>query len=264
MGIIDFIDILLVAILLFIIYKRLGNRIRNLFWGILVFVLLWSIAKYVGLKLTGSIFDELITGVAPIALVVIFQDEIRMFFYKMGSRISISELRRIFKRSQDGLQGQKASRDVMQIVLACKNMASTNTGALIIIAQHTNLNEYHDSGELIDANISARLIENIFFKNTPLHDGAMIIENGRIRSAACILPISKNPNIPQAYGLRHRAALGLAECSDVISIVVSEESGKISVAKEGEIHEVELQQLESILSEALVPKSMEEKSNKKK
>lgn len=249
MTIIDIIDILLVAILLYVIYKQLiGSRVRNLFWGILIFVLLWSLSKFIGLTLTGSIFDELITGVAPIALIVIFQDEIRMFFYKMGSHFSMGEIRRFFKRSKDEQQQQKVGRDVMQVVLACRDMSQNKTGALIIFARRQSLNEYADSGETIDAKISARLIENIFFKNTPLHDGAMIIEDSRIRSAACILPVSKNPDIPQSYGLRHRSALGLAECTDAVAVVVSEETGHISVAMDGTIRNVELQELEQILS----------------
>jgi len=249
MTIIDVVDILLVAILLFAIYKRLGSRVRNLFWGILVFVLLWSVAKFIGLKLTGSIFDELITGVAPIALVVIFQDEIRSFFYKMGSHVSLDELRRIFHRSQEKQREQEVGRDIMQVVLACKNMSNTKTGALIVFARTNSLTEYSDSGELINSRISARLIENIFFKNTPLHDGAMIIADGRIRSAACILPVSKNEYLPQEYGLRHRAALGIAECSDAIAVVVSEETGHISVAMEGTIGATDLQSLEQLLSQ---------------
>lgn len=251
MGLIDIIDILLVAVLLFIIYKNLGNRVRNLFWGILVFVLLWSVAKYIGLKLTGSIFDELVTGVAPIALIVIFQDEIKMFFYKMGSHVSIGELKKLFSRTRQEQQEHKAGREIMQVVLACKNMSNTKTGALIVFSRSNNLNEYNNSGEEIDAKISARLIENIFFKNTPLHDGAMIISNGRIRSAACILPVSKNQDIPQSYGLRHRAALGIAESTDAVAVVVSEETGHITVAADGQIQTTDLQQLEKILSDAV-------------
>ncbi len=251
MGLIDIIDILLVAVLLFIIYKNLSNRVRNLFWGILVFVLLWSVAKYIGLKLTGSIFDELVTGVAPIALIVIFQDEIKMFFYKMGSHLSVGELKKLFNRTRMEQQEHKAGREIMQVVLACKSMSYTKTGALIVFSRSNNLNEYRNSGEDIDAKISARLIENIFFKNTPLHDGAMVISNGRICSAACILPVSKNQDIPQSYGLRHRAALGIAESTDAVAVVVSEETGHISVASDGQIKTTDLQQLEKILSDAV-------------
>ncbi len=247
-SIIDIIDILLVAILLFLIYKQLGKKVRNLFWGILVFVLFWSVAKFLGMRLTGSIFDELITSVAPIALIIIFQDEIRSFFYRMGSHLSFSELKRLFNRSQEEKNIQKAGRDVMQIVLACKSMSNSHTGALIIFARNQSLGEYIESGEQLNAKISARLIENIFFKNTPLHDGAMIIEQSRIVAAACILPVSKNQDIPQSFGLRHRAALGLSEHTDALSVVVSEETGNISVAENGVIKEVDLQELENTIS----------------
>jgi DNA integrity scanning protein DisA with diadenylate cyclase activity len=124
-------------------------------------------------------------------------------------------------------------------------MAATKTGALIVIKTQQELKVYEDTGETIDAVLSARLIENIFFKNTPLHDGAMIINNGKISAAACILPVSKRTDLPQSYGLRHRAALGLAEKSDALIIVISEETGKISIAKEEDIHHVTIEELET-------------------
>ena len=131
----------------------------------------------------------------------------------------------------------------MEIVQACRHMASTKTGALIVLAGDSNLKEIVDTGEKLDAQVSARLIENIFFKNTPLHDGALVIKDGKMVAAACILPVSKNLDIPQHYGLRHRAALGLTEKSDATCIVVSEETGLISIAKESQIREVKEDEL---------------------
>ena len=141
-----------------------------------------------------------------------------------------------------------ASRQqVLEITQACRHMASTKTGALIVLAGEANLKEIVDTGERLDAQVSARLIENIFFKNTPLHDGALIIRDGKMVAAACILPVSKNQNIPLHYGLRHRAALGLTEKSDATCIVVSEETGHISVAEAGEIREVKEDELFLVL-----------------
>ena len=126
-------------------------------------------------------------------------------------------------------------------------MSEGKVGALIVITGEQVLTEYEQTGETVNADISARMIENIFFKNTPLHDGALIVRNGRLQSAACILPVSKNRRIPKAYGLRHRAALGLAEKSDALCIVVSEETGKISIAKDSKIANIKLSALAETL-----------------
>ena len=138
----------------------------------------------------------------------------------------------------------------MPIILACINMSRQRTGALIVIQRNEALTEYINSGDVIDANISQRLIENIFFKNSPLHDGAMIVRNKRIAAAGCILPVSHNVDIPRSFGLRHRSALGIAEKSDALAIVVSEETGAISVANEGVLYsDVSTDKLEVMLSQ---------------
>jgi len=144
-------------------------------------------------------------------------------------------------------EGRLTEEQIRQISLACAHMSDNNVGALIVIAAESNLQEYEQTGETINADISARMIENIFFKNSPLHDGALVIREGRLQSAACILPVSKNQRIPKHYGLRHRAALGLAEKSDAICIVVSEENGKISLARDGKIATIKLSALTEIL-----------------
>lgn len=250
-GIKDIIDILIVAIILYEGYRILKRSgAVNVFWGILVFVLAWFIVSYVfSLELTGAIFDRVIS-VGAIALIVIFQDEIRSAFSRMGSRFSWDTIKSNLHTDK---QQRIIEKNVMQIVLACKNMAKSYTGALIVISRTQDLNEYTESGERLDAQISARLIENIFFKNTPLHDGALIVSHSRLDSAACILPVSKSQNIPKRYGLRHRAALGLAEKTDAIAIVVSEETGGISLAMDERIHSVKIEELEQILSKHLKP-----------
>lgn len=243
-GFKDLIDILLVAVILYETYRLLRKTgAANLFWGILAFIVVWFMVSFVfQLDLTSALFDRIIS-VGAIALIVIFQDEIRLFFYRIGARFSSWQL--FSKRDPED---ETASRQqVLEIIQACRHMASTKTGALIVLAGEDNLKEVIDTGERLDAQVSARLIENIFFKNTPLHDGALVIHEGRMIAAACILPVSKNQTIPQYYGLRHRAALGITEKTDTTCIVVSEETGHISVTKEGEIREVTADELFLVL-----------------
>jgi len=243
-GFKDLIDILLVAAILYEMYRLLRKSgAANLFWGILAFIVVWMLVSFVfQLDLTGALFDRIIS-VGAIALIVIFQEEIRSFFYRIGARFSSLQ---IFRRQTP--EDDAASRQqVLEITQACRHMASTKTGALIVIAAGDPLKEIIDTGERLDANVSARLIENIFFKNTPLHDGALIIREGKMVAAACILPVSKDQSIPQYYGLRHRAALGLSEKSDATCIVVSEETGHISVTKDGGIREVKEDELFLVL-----------------
>ena len=247
-GFKDVIDILLVAVILYSTYRLLRKTgAANLFWGILAFIVVWFLVSFVfQLDLTGALFDRIIS-VGAIALIVIFQEEIRLFFYRVGSRFSSWK---IF-RARTGEEDARSRQQILEITQACRHMASTKTGALIVLAGGGSLKEIVDTGERLDAQVSARLIENIFFKNTPLHDGALIIRDGKMVAAACILPVSKDQTIPQYYGLRHRAALGLAEKSDATCIVVSEESGHISVAREGRIREVKEDELFLVLQTAM-------------
>lgn len=243
-GFKDVIDILLVAGIMYETYRLLRRTgAANLFWGILAFIIVWFLVSYVfQLDLTGALFDRIIS-VGAIALIIIFQEEIRMFFNRIGSRFSSWQL---FRRHYS--EDESASRQqILEITQACRHMASTKTGALIVLAGAGSLKEFVDTGERLDAQVSARLIENIFFKNTPLHDGALVIRDGKMLAAACILPVSKDQTLPQQYGLRHRAALGLAEKSDATCIVVSEETGHISVAKDGTIREVNEDELFLVL-----------------
>ena len=243
-GFKDLIDILLVACILYETYRLLRRTgASNLFWGILAFIVVWFMVSFVfQLDLTGALFDRIIS-VGAIALIVIFQEEIRMFFYRLGARFS--SVRLFSKRNPEE---ETASRQqILEITQACRHMVSTKTGALIVMAGESSLKEVVDTGERLDAQVSARLIENIFFKNTPLHDGALVIRDGKMLAAACILPVSKDQTIPQHYGLRHRAALGLTEKTDATCIVVSEETGNISVTKGGEIREVTADELFLVL-----------------
>ncbi len=208
-GVKDLIDIILVATFLFYCYKVMKqSRSVNIFYGVLLFVSSWIvISKILEMKLLGSILDQLV-NVGAIGIIVLFQEEIRHFFYSIGTR---KRVRRILH-------------------LACLNMSKQRVGALIVVQNNLPLNDFVKSGEVVDAKITQRLIENIFFKNSPLHDGAMIVQNHRIAAAACILPISHDLDIPKEFGLRHRAAKGISKETDAIAIVVSEETGNISAA----------------------------------
>lgn len=242
----DLIDILLIASILYGVYQLLRRSgAMNLFWGILVFVLAWFlVSSLFQLELTGALFDRIIS-VGAIALIVIFQVEIRTLFYRLGSRMG--KVSQLFRQQPEEEQLQM----LQQVVWACSHMSKLKTGALIVLTHNRSLSEYAETGERIDAMVSTRLIENIFFKNSPLHDGALIVEKGRLLSAACVMPISSNSHLPKQYGLRHRAGLGIAEQTDAVAIVVSEETGHISVAHEEKISEVPVDELLDILVVAL-------------
>lgn len=249
LGIKDIIDILLVSFILFAIYRILRKSgVSNLFWGILAFILTWLLVSYVfHLELTSALFERFVS-VGAIALIVIFQEEIRSFFYRIGARFNIEHFKERWAKTK---QIQKEHKQIEILCNACAHMSATKTGALIILKNQQELNTYADTGEIIDATLSTRLIENVFFKNTPLHDGALIIQDGRAWAAACILPISKRTDLPKRYGLRHRAALGLTEKTDTIAIVVSEETGKISIALGNNIQTVTINELEKQLEQFL-------------
>lgn len=244
----DVIDILLVAYLLYKTYKLMkSSGSINVFVGILVFIVIWVIVSQVlQMRLLGSIFDKLVS-VGVIALIVLFQDEIRHFLLSLGSRHRSNSL---FRYLTGAKKEESSKEDIMPIVMACMNMSKGKVGALIVIERSFPLDDIARTGDIIDANINQRLIENIFFKNSPLHDGAMVISNKRIKAAGCILPVSHNLNIPKALGLRHRAALGISQETDALAIIVSEETGGISAAYQGEFRlRLTAEQLESMLTE---------------
>jgi len=247
-GIKDIIDILLVALLLYYVWRLMKeSSSANLFTGILIFVVGWVIVSHVfEMRLLGSILNNLI-NIGAIALVVLFQDEIRQFLSSIGSRRSMRVLRRMLRSAKEE---DTRHHELMPIVMACMSMSKQKTGALIVITRNVGLKDVIATGDPINADINQRLIENIFFKNSPLHDGAMIISKGRIAAAGCILPVSHDSDIPKALGLRHRAALGISQKSDCLAIVVSEETGGISVTENGQFRlRLTAEQLESILTE---------------
>ena len=231
-GIKDAVDIVAVAILLFYLYRVL-RRSRSLyvFVGIVIFLLLYMLVKQTGMKLLGGIFEGLYSA-GIIAIIVIFQEEIRRFFYTLGTN---ERVRKFITSFHTDIQNdkEKSNKELGPIVHACMNMARAKVGALIVIEKEMPLEDIVKMEEVMDAKISQRLIENIFYKNSPLHDGAMIISKGRIKAAACILPVSHDYDIPKDLGLRHRAALGISQQCDAMAIVVSEQTGRIAVAEDG-------------------------------
>lgn len=253
-GISDFFDVLLTAFLFYWIFKILKQSgAVSVFIGIMTFVFVWFlVSRIFDMKLLGSIFNGIV-NVGAFAMVVLFQDEIKRFFSRIGSRRNwglLNYFKKFFNAS--AVEDGNTDYDIIQIVLACRNLARTVTGGLIVITRENDLEIFAQTGEDIDANIRSRLIENIFFTNSPLHDGALIINKRRLRAAACILPVSNNQSIPKYLGLRHRSALGISEQSDAIAIIVSEETGKISWAINGELKiNVKPEELEHFLSKEL-------------
>lgn len=232
-GIKDIIDILLVATVMYQLYRIVSKSGTGaIFKGVLAFIILWVlISQVLQMRLMGAILDKF-TDFGLFVLIIIFQDEIKRFLISLGSNRTFRFITKIF-RSKDS--NEMNDTVVTALVLACMNMAKSYTGALIVIEQEIKLGNYAETGEILDADISTRLVENLFFKNSPLHDGAMIISGNRIKAAGCILPVSQSQDIPKAFGLRHRAALGISQETDAKVIVVSEERGKISFASKGEI-----------------------------
>ncbi len=249
-GIKDALDILLVAVLLYYLYKLMKESgAINIFYGVLAVIMVWVVAaEILGMRLIGTILDQFMS-IGLLILVIVFQDQIKRFLVELGSQKKWHILRRLF-------HGHKVEEDsnqrkwVMDIVYACMNMSKSKTGALIVIQQSMPLDMYEKTGDIINAEINTRLIENIFFKNSPLHDGALIIASGRIMAAGCILPVSHDRNVPRSLGLRHRSALGIAQATDAMAIVVSEETGYISIAYRGELRRrLSTTDLEHALSE---------------
>ncbi len=231
--ILDILDIFLVAVLLYTFYKLLkGTAAVNILLGFVAVFILWKVTYALKMELLSEILGAFF-NVGIIALIIIFQPEIRQFLLELGRPgffakygLRFHALNKFFK--------YKIEIDIDPIVKACQHMSELKQGALIVITRENELSQYVRTGEIIDAEINATLIENIFFINSPLHDGAMIITNNRIKAAGCILPVTKKKMTLHA-GLRHRAAMGITEVSDALAIVVSEETGKISFSVRGEM-----------------------------
>ena len=232
----DIIDILLVAVIFYEIYKLVKGTVAfNIFMGIFIIFVVWLVVKSLKMELLGSILGQLF-GVGVIAIIIVFQQEVRRFLLLLGSRYRANKrfsLENLFS-NQFKLASEASMHDIVD---ACSQMSENRTGALIVLARESELRDYAETGENLDAEVSTELLKSIFFKNSPLHDGAVIISHNRIKAARCILPISQKLEISPVLGLRHRAAIGISEQTDAFVIVVSEESGHISMASSGDLME---------------------------
>ncbi|MBZ4677184.1 MAG: hypothetical protein JG782_1804 [Anaerophaga sp.] len=229
---IDLVDIFLVAYLMFRLYKLIkGTVALNIFIGIFAFIVFWLLIKSLNMELSSTILDNFV-NVGVLAIIVVFQQEIRRFLLLLGSRYNLHNnfsFERFFENKSAGMMNIY----IKPVVQACEDFARSKTGALIVITKNSELLDFVHTGELLNAVISRRLIESIFFKNNPLHDGAVIINRNKIKAAGCILPVSQNMEMPKRFGLRHRAGMGITESTDAVAIVVSEERGRISFFQNG-------------------------------
>lgn len=233
-GIVDLLDILLVASLLYYLYKLIkGTAALNIFIGIVIIYVIFQITKLLQMELLSSIFDKFFEA-GFFALIVVFQQEIRKFLLMVGS--SNLANRKNFMRHFHFLKNETSSvsTNVNLITKACQKLAQTKTGALIVIERNNSLDFVKNTGDEMYAEVNIPLLESIFYKNSPLHDGAIIIADNHVIATRVILPVSNERTIPQRFGLRHRAAVGITERTDALALVVSEETGQISFLKNGE------------------------------
>nr|WP_321236969.1 diadenylate cyclase CdaA [uncultured Psychroserpens sp.] len=246
-GIIDFIDVFLVAILLYYVYKLVKGTVAvNIFIGIIIIYLVWRVTEFLDMYMLHRIFDGFIK-VGIIALIVVFQPEIRKFLLMVGST-NLSGRGKFFKKMKFLKTEVETETDINALVNACDRMGKSRTGALIVLERNNNLDFLTNTGDEMNIKVTQPIIESIFFKNSPLHDGAVIIENNVVKATRVVLPVSNEQNIPQRFGLRHRAALGITEKTDAVALVVSEETGQISYLKNGEFVIFEdLQELTTLL-----------------
>ncbi|MBP5528083.1 MAG: diadenylate cyclase CdaA [Bacteroidales bacterium] len=236
LRIIDIIDILIVAGLVYYVYRMVrGTNVMLIFWALIVLLIAWRVADALGMRLLGALLSA-IASVGLIALVVIFQPEIRKFLLFFGTKTQLNES--LWKRMQfwrRNLQN-KQSVNYEAYINACMHMSQSKTGALIVFKRQNEVEELINTGERIDALASSALLEALFFKNSPLHDGAVIAHGNNLLAARCILPVTSRLDIDPSLGLRHRSAIGVTEQLDVLSVIVSEETGAISYAIGGVIH----------------------------
>ncbi len=252
-GITDVIDIVLVAILLYYIYKLVRGTVAiNIFLGIVIVWGFWKLTELLDMKMISSMVGGFMQ-VGLIALIIVFQQEIRKFLLLIGST-NFATKRNFVKHFKFLRQeGAPSELDVESIIAACDKMAKSRTGAILVLKRNNSLDFVKSSGDPMNLEVNQPIIESIFYKNSPLHDGAAIIANNAIIATRVILPVSKDRNMPQRFGLRHRAAVGITERTDALALVVSEETGQLSYIKNGEfIFYNDLPELVLIIKEDLL------------
>ena len=237
-GLLDILDIFLVALLFYHVYKLIRGSIAvNIIIGAFSIYIMWQVVRYLGMDLLSTILGQFM-GVGVLALIVVFQQEIRRFFLLIGSKYISStgkfSFSRLFSSPEEIIKLNYS--DIIGESLV--SMSKSKTGALIIMSVKSDLQLIIDSGLTINADIRKSMIKSIFFKNSPLHDGAIVIRGNKIVAARCLLPVSQRTDLPGKVGLRHRAALGLTETTDALAFMVSEETGAISYSYENKIHQL--------------------------
>ena len=255
MSMADMLDIVLLGLIIFFMFKWIrGTSAMSIFVAIVSLYLIRVLVGAFNMRLMTAIMD-MILDVGVLALIVIFQPEIRKFLVRLGNRYMNSQggrkfINRILGKTSSG--SMTVSEEVNDLTEACRRMSEDRTGALIVIAHRTPLDEIIGTGDKIDASIHRRLIMNLFFKNSPLHDGALVISGGRIVAARCTLPITEKTDIPANFGMRHKAAIGITEDTDADVVVVSEETGRISFVKGGVVTPIQnINELKLLLSASL-------------
>ncbi len=248
MSFADIVDVLLVAVAVYaaISFIRRTNSMRVAQGILLLLVALW-LSSILNLTLTSFILRQ-VFEIGVLAVIVLFQPEIRRVLERVGSY-------RLFSLFGRNVGGQTLERVIRQTVYACEDMAKSRTGALIVFERNNRLNEALASGTQVDALVSAELLKNLFYDKSPLHDGAVIVKEGRIAAAGCMLPLSENANLSRDLGMRHRAGIGMSERSDAVVVIVSEETGGISVAEDGLLkRHLSQDTFEDLLRRELLPK----------
>jgi uncharacterized protein (TIGR00159 family) len=248
---VDFIDITLVSILLFQVYKLIRGSIAvNIFLGILSLYLVYLIVRAAQMELLATILGQFM-GVGVLAMIILFQPEIRKFLLVIGRGTEFRE--NFFKSIANWRSSYNTDEfDINDIIEAIKTLKATKTGALLVFSRDTELKFYAETGDQMNADINKRLLISIFNKYGPLHDGAVIIHKGRIKAARCVLPVSENDHLPPHFGLRHRAAVGMSENTDTLIVAISEESGRLIIARNGKyLRALKLKQVEQKILEYL-------------
>ncbi|MEX0290662.1 MAG: diadenylate cyclase [Flavobacteriaceae bacterium] len=230
----DIIDIVLVAILLYYIYKLVRGTVAiNIFIGIVIVWGFWKLTQLLDMKMISSMVGGFMQ-VGLIALIIVFQQEIRKFLLMIGSTNFANKKNFVKHFKFLRQEGIVSELDVESVLAACETMSKSRTGAILVLKRSNSLDFVKSSGDSMFVEVNQPIIESIFYKNSPLHDGAAVIEDNQIVATRVILPVSKDRNMPQRFGLRHRAAVGITERTDAVALVVSEESGQISYIKNGE------------------------------
>jgi diadenylate cyclase len=252
---VDALDILLVAVLLFNLYKLVkGTPAVSVLVGIVVIYFAWILVRAFDMKLLGSILGKFI-DVGVIVIIIVFQQELRRFLLLLGTSEFINKnrpLKSLFRISEKMKLETKILSDYSELVKACLKMSESKTGALIVLTRNSDLKTYIAGGEKIEGMLTSTMLENVFFKNSPLHDGAVIVSGDRIMAARCVLPVTDKEQFPSSFGMRHRAAVGITEITDAVAVIVSEQTGGISISVNGHIRpNLDKEKFQSVLEKEM-------------